>query len=133
MPPNPQIKVSVDYICEKNNERREIKLVCLSQVQTGIPEVPNWTAATITGTHGAAESVNEAWRGQQNEAPRGFQTEIVMRVIERSTPETRPTTEGEDMESGIAETTEREVGIMAEEQSELKPWENLKSQVADGH
>lgn len=47
-----------------------------------------------------------------NEAQRGAQTEIVMRVIEEeSRPGTLPTTGEEGMQSEIAETTEREVRV----------------------
>lgn len=47
-----------------------------------------------------------------NGAQRGAQTEIVMRVIEEeSRPETLPMTGEEGTQSGIVETTEREVRV----------------------
>ena len=57
-----------------------------------------------------------AWRGAPiaalpKEARRGAQTEIAMMVREESRPGTPPMTGEEGTESGIAETTEREVWV----------------------
>lgn len=71
----------------------------------------------IIGSHRAAWCVSGVLREAQiavppNGARRGARTEIVMRVIEEeSRPETLPTTGEEGTQSGIAETTEREVRV----------------------
>lgn len=86
----------------------------LIKAPTETPGVPNWKAATTTGSHGAVQFVNGAPRGARiaappKEAPRGVRTETAMRATEEeSRLETPPTTGEEDTESGIAETTGRE-------------------------
>lgn len=75
--------------------------------------------------------VNEAWRGapiaaQTKEALRGVQTEIAMRVTEESRPETPPMTGGAAMGSGIAETTEREVGLGTGVSFSINVWMSSK-------
>lgn len=61
-----------------------------------------------TGSRGAARCGTEAWRGVLT----GLQTGIATRATEEITLETRPTTGGEDTESGSKETTETEVTQM---------------------
>lgn len=70
-----------------------------------------------TGNRGAVPFVNGVWRGApiavpMKEALTGCQTEIATSVREEgSRPETPRMTGEEDMESGIAETTAKEVKI----------------------
>lgn len=63
------------------------------------------------GSHAAVQYAIEARRGavRMKEAPTEAQTEIATKATEESTSETRPMIGEQDMESGIAETTEKEV------------------------
>lgn len=89
----------------------------LHQVPIGTPEVPSWKAATTTGSREAVRCVNGVRRGARTvallkEALRGVQIETATRATEEeSRPGTPPMTGEEGTVNGIAETTEREVGV----------------------